>query len=62
LDFRLDFRFAFFFFAALRAGFFAAILRTVDLFFLLFAVIGIETTPSRVSGGATRTPQKRHEI
>ena len=38
--------FAFFFFAALRAGFFAAALRTVDFFF--FAVIGIETTPSKV--------------
>jgi hypothetical protein len=50
-DYFLAFRFvlrAAFFFAALRAGFFAAILRTVALFFLLFAVIGIETTPSRV--------------
>ena len=47
----LAFRFvlrAAFFFAALRAGFFAAILRTVGFFFLLFVVIGIETTPSRV--------------
>jgi len=40
---------AVFFLAALRAGFFAAILRTVVVFFfLLFAVIGIERTPSRV--------------
>ena len=57
----MDFRFAFFFFAALRAGFFAAIFLTVALFFLLFAVIGIETTPSRVSGGATRTPKNDKE-
>jgi hypothetical protein len=32
----------------LRAGFLAAILRTVVVFFFLFAVIGIERTPSRV--------------
>jgi len=39
------FFFATFFFDVLRAAFFAAILRTVVAFFLLF---GIETTPSRV--------------
>ena len=39
--FRFAFRFFFFavfFFAALRAGFFAAILRTVGFFFLLFGM------------------------
>jgi hypothetical protein len=39
------FFFAAFFFDVLRAAFFAAILRTVVAFFLLF---GIETTPFRV--------------
>jgi hypothetical protein len=52
------FFFAAFFFDVLRAVFFAAILRTVVAFFLLF---GIETTPSKVSEGATRVPQKQQE-
>ena len=52
------------FFAVFRAGFFAAALRTVDFFaaFLragfLFAVIGIETTPSRVRESTTGASQK----
>jgi len=52
-----------FFAAALRAGFFVAALRTVDFFatFLragfLFAVIGIETTPSRVRSAQHAPPK-----
>ena len=49
--FRFAFRFFFFavfFFAALRAGFFAAILRTVGFFFLLF--IGMKRLPLEFEG------------
>jgi len=40
-----------------RAAFFAAILRTVGLFFLLLAVIGMKGLPLTVSGGTIRTPE-----
>jgi len=55
------FRFAFRF-DVRRAAFFAAVLRTVDLVFLLLAIIGMKRTPSAVSGGTIRTPEKRPGI
>src|SRR5688572_21645209 len=72
LDFFAGFRVAFFAtlrffpavlrFADLRAGFRAAALRTVAFrfvaFFFLFAVIGIETTPSTWFGQARHAPPK----
>ena len=63
--FRFAFRFFFFavfFFAALRAGFFAAILRTVGFFFLLFAVIGMKRLPLEFEVGRNTHPPKTTRI